>query len=154
MATPTEIAQLLLKYFPERAIPGILGNIDVETDGSFDFQQQQKGGGNGYGLFQFDSQQEAYWDWLESTTLRDSAETQIKFVADSIYNDKYTAQGMFSGALDIGGKNRSELRESFTEDTDAEVATTFSNLYERPGIPHLDRRVAAAQKYRGLFSGE
>ena len=41
------------KYFGSNAplISAMLGNIDVETGGTFDFQQKQKGG-NGYGLFQ------------------------------------------------------------------------------------------------------
>jgi hypothetical protein len=46
------------------AIAGVVGNIDVETGGSFDYQQRQTKSGNprdpetveggGYGLFQFD----------------------------------------------------------------------------------------------------
>lgn len=38
--------------FNKNACCGIMGNISVETGGSFDYQQKQSGGGPGRGLFQ------------------------------------------------------------------------------------------------------
>ncbi len=38
-----------------------MANIDVETGGTFDWQQLQIGGGNGYGLFQFDGKKKYYF---------------------------------------------------------------------------------------------
>ena len=40
--------------FSAAATAGIMGNIAVETGGSFDFRQKQFGGGPGRGLFQFE----------------------------------------------------------------------------------------------------
>ena len=177
MATPTDIAVILRRYFPERALAGILGNIDVETGGTFDFQQQQKGG-NGYGLFQFDFQKEAYHKWLEDTKEDDSAESQIRFVAESIYNDKSVPTGLFkteegptarhtqisregdekdrvqvyTGPLDLGGEARAALRNSFETGTHKEIAKTFSEYFERPGIPHLKLREDSAFNLGGLLS--
>ena len=51
---------LLEKGFSEEAAAGIMGNIDIETGGSYDYQQKQKGGGKGYGLFQFDFMNKYY----------------------------------------------------------------------------------------------
>ena len=151
MSNALHIAGLLSKHFPESAISAILGNIDVETGGTFDHTTEQRGG-KGYGLFQFDDQQEAYWDWLESTTLRDSPESQIQFVADAIYNDKYDAVGMFTGALDIGGKRRKAIRKAFDEGSAAEIARAFSEKYERPSKPNMKRRVESAENFE-MFKG-
>lgn len=154
MDNALNIASLLTKYFPESAISAILGNIDVETGGTFDYQQQQENG-NGYGLFQFDSQKKPYLKWLEQSELTDSPESQIRFVADSIYNDKYDAKGMFTGALDIGGKSRKKIRRSFEEGSTADITKTFSQEYERPSKPHMDRRLQSAEdfdKFKGLFT--
>jgi len=179
MATPTDIAVILRRYFPERAIPGILANIDVETGGTFDYKQQQKGG-NGYGLFQFDFQKDAYHKWLEDTKEDDSADSQIQFVAESIYNDKSIPTGLFktevgptarysqfsrtgeeedriqvyTGPLDLGGAAREALRNSFETGTHKEIARSFSDYFERPGTPHIDRREKSAVRIAGLLSGE
>ena len=45
----------------KNAIAAIMGNIDVETGGSFDFMQQQNKG-PGYGLFQFEGIQRQEYD--------------------------------------------------------------------------------------------
>jgi len=151
MSNALHIAGLLSKHFPESAISAILGNIDVETGGTFDHTTEQRGG-KGYGLFQFDDQQGAYWDWLESTTLRDSPEAQIQFVADAIYNDEYDAEGMFTGPLDIGGKSRKAIRKAFDEGSAAEIAEVFSKEYERPSKPNMKRRVESAEDFE-MFKG-
>ena len=151
MSNALNIASILTKHFPESAISAILGNIDVETGGTFDHTTEQRGG-KGYGLFQFDDQQGAYWDWLESTTLRDSPEAQIQFVADAIYNDKYDAEGMFTGPLDIGGKSRKAIRKAFDEGSAAEIAEVFSKEYERPSKPNMKRRVESAEDFE-MFKG-
>ena len=154
MSNALHIAGLLSKHFPESAISAILGNIDVETGGTFDHTTEQRGG-KGYGLIQFDDQQGAYWDWLESTTLRDSPESQIQFVADAIYNDKYDAEGMFTGPLDIGGKSRKKIRQAFDEGSTLDITQVFSEEYERPSKPRMDKRVKSAEGFdlfKGLFT--
>jgi hypothetical protein len=151
VANAFQIAGLLSEHFPESAISAILANIDVETGGTFDHTTEQRGG-KGYGLFQFDDQQEAYWDWLESTTLRDSPESQIQFVADAIYNDDYNAEGMFTGPLDIGGESRKAIRKAFNEGSAAEIAEVFSKEYERPSKPNMKKRIESAEDFE-MFKG-
>ena len=154
MSNPLYIAGLLSQYFPESAITGILANIDVETGGSFDFTQQQ-GKGPGYGLFQFDDQKEAYFEWLEGTAGRDSAESQIKFVSDAIYNDTYNAEGRLTTPLDIGPPARKAIREAFNTGSTAEITRVFSEKYENPNTPRLKKRLESAAKldlFKGLFT--
>ena len=151
MSNALNIAGILAKHFPESAISAILGNIDVETGGTFDYQQKQKNG-KGYGLFQFDSQKEPYFNWLKTTGIDDGPEAQIQFVADAIYNDKYDAEGMFTGPLDIGGKSRKAIRKAFDEGSAAEIARAFSEKYERPSKPNMKRRVESAENFE-MFKG-
>ena len=155
MSNALNIAGILAKHFPESAISAILGNIDVETGGTFDHTQQQDNG-PGYGLFQFDSQKPFYFRYLENKGMEDSPESQIKFVADAIYNNRYNAEGLFTGALDIGGKSRDAIIEAFKNGSTAEITRVFSDEYEKPSTPHMEKRVEAAEEFdrlKGLLSG-
>lgn len=140
-----KIKDLLAKYFPERAIPGIMGNIDVETGGSFDYKEKQKGGA-GYGLFQFDYQKPYYFAWLKKEGLNDTPENQIRFVSENIYGNWKTAP------MNIDSTDRAFLQDAFKFGTDEQVAETFMEEYENPGVPHTERRIKSAEKYRGMFS--
>ena len=121
------------------AVAGILGNIDVETGGTFDFTQQQVGGGPGRGLFQFEGGHlRAYRNFLTRNSLRDSASHQLDYVMNNIFDGE---------GFDIGAGNREILRDAFANGDAAQVATLFSNLFERPSIPRLERRVASAERF-------
>src|SRR3989338_843272 len=65
--------------FSHAAAAGLMGNIFVETGESYNYQQHQDGGGNGYGLFQFDFLKSYYFSWLSSSGRSDSAQSQIAF---------------------------------------------------------------------------
>ena len=123
--------------FSAAATAGIMGNIAVETGGSFDFRQKQFGGGPGRGLFQFEGGHlKAYNEFLGRNLLRDSMENQLKYMSENINNGV---------GFDIGAGNRKILQDALKNGGTVQVATLFSNLFERPGIPNLERRVAEAQ---------
>jgi len=130
--------------FSDRTLPSILANIDVETGGTFDWQQKQNKGGNGYGLFQFDSQKDKYFDWLSKTSKKDSALSQSQFVYGLIY-DKEPFH-------DIGYGHRKELRKSFKDDGVDWMTSEFMDRYERPDEDHWERRLEAGQKYKGMLT--
>ena len=54
------------KGYSDKAIAGILGNIELETGGTFDYQQKQKGG-DGSGFFQCDFMKPYYENYLEDS---------------------------------------------------------------------------------------
>ncbi len=143
--TKSDTYNLLQKYFPERAIPGIMGNIDVETGGSFNYQQKQTGG-PGYGLFQFDFQKPYYFSWLKKEGLADSAENQIRFVSENISGNWKTAP------MNIDSTDRAFLQDAFKYGTDEDIAETFMSEYENPQYPHTERRIKSAEKYRGMLT--
>ena len=127
-------------------IAGILGNIHVETGGTFDPEQKQKGG-NGFGLFQFDykggkkgtGMRGAYEAHIKAKGIPNSADAQLDFMVDSVYNKK--------PSYDIGAGNAKVLRESFANGNPADVSDKFQELFERPGTPHRDRRQRATLFY-------
>lgn len=130
----------LQKQFKDPAvIAGILGNIDVETGGTFSHTQKEKGG-NGVGLFQFTYQpmKDAYKKYLESTKSKDSVDSQIAFINSAMTTDKH---------YDIGAGNRNKLNKAISTGDPAVIATAFSNLVEKPGVPHLDRRILSARQH-------
>jgi len=149
MADSNKIRQLLSESgFGDAAIAGIMGNIDVETGGSFDPRQKQYSGGPGRGLFQMESgagKLDEYQTWLKKTGRTDSDASQIQFFRDTIYDP--------SGVRDIVGVdvagfgNAEKLRDVFETDDPRKIAEAVSNLWEKPSVPHMERRKEAAVKY-------
>lgn len=126
---------LLEKGFSKEAAAGIMGNIDVETGGSYDYQQKQKGGGKGYGLFQFDFMNKYYQDYLKRNELEDSANTQIDYMYDTIYGN----EAMFST------KDKKALREALESGNVQQATKGFQDIFENPGVPHEERRMKSAE---------
>ena len=132
-------SRLSIRELNPSAIAGIMGNIDVETAGSFDFEQRQDKG-PGYGLFQFEEgHQEAYQSYLKNNNEVDSPEAQIDYVLDNIL--KGTGH-------DIGHGNRLKLQKIFESGSPEEIALQFSRIFERPqqGSEHNERRMESAKQ--------
>jgi hypothetical protein len=116
-----------------------MGNIDVETGGSFDYLQQQDGGGPGQGLFQLEgSKKESYNNYLNDNGLENSPRAQIDYMHETIYGDLQD---------EIGRGNAAKLRKIFETGTVEEITKAFEEIWERPGVPHSDRRIASAKSY-------
>ena len=129
--------ELKARGLPYAAIAGIMGNIDVETGGSFDYKQKQTKG-PGYGLFQFEGgHKKAYQNYLNKNERQDSEGSQIDYVLDNITKGE---------GYDIGAGNREVLLETFKSNSPDNVALTFSKLFERPNPKkaHNDRRIKSA----------
>jgi len=132
---------------------GILGSIDVETGGTFDFQTKQKGG-TGYGLYQFErgytdpktgvyhnGQLDDYEIFLKDNNLKDSGEAQTEFVHKSMTMKSSKAPH------DLGWKKRGNLQGMFnSKDTDA-VSDTLMDNYFMSGTPHLNKRKKSSKGF-------
>lgn len=124
-----------LKLSPAAAA-GITGNLDLET-GGFKHMQEIKpmvpGSRGGYGWAQWTGPRRVQFEaWARQNGLDPaSKEANFGFLKHEMLN---TPEGKvlasLQGAQDPG-----------------QAATIFSDQYLRPGIPHMDRRVAAAQGY-------
>jgi len=128
------------KGLSRNAIIGIAANIDVETGGSFDYQQKQLNDGPGYGLFQLDRTgplPKAYEEYRKEKNIEDSLQSQIDFMYETIYGDR-----KYRDILGYG--HGSKLQKVFEEGTPEEVTLEFMKRWERPGKPHTDRRLKAA----------
>eukprot|EP01087_Luapelamoeba_hula_P010252 TRINITY_DN270_c0_g2_i1.p1 TRINITY_DN270_c0_g2~~TRINITY_DN270_c0_g2_i1.p1 ORF type:complete len:148 (-),score=18.70 TRINITY_DN270_c0_g2_i1:146-568(-) len=134
----TQVKAILSRHFTRVGTAALMGNIEVETGGSFSYTQKQNGGGNGYGLFQFDFLRTHYFTWLSKVGRSDSAESQILFVAATISGDQ---KGL------IGSGNAAKVNTALNGSDLVNATTVFCNVWERPGVPHLDRRIAAARKW-------
>lgn len=149
MADSDRIRQLLSESgFGDAATAGIMANIDVETGGSFDPQQKQYSGGPGRGLFQMESgtgKLDEYQTWLKKTGRQDSDASQIQFFRDTIYDPSGVRD--IVGVDVVGFGNAEKLRDMFETDDPAKIAEAVSNLWERPSVPHMERRKEAAAKY-------
>ena len=132
-STPQQeiINMLKDKGYSNNAISGILANIELETGGTFDYEQQEDEG-PGYGLFQFDpgGMMPYYNKYLEENDLTDSMQSQIDFM-DDVAKGQIT---YFDGERDapiLGGENVKRLQESFKKDNVAEIAKDFNTIFEK-----------------------
>ena len=134
------VGDTLEQYFGSNPalISAMLGNIDVETGGTFDFQQKQKGG-NGYGLFQFDFHKPFYKKFLKENQLEDSVDSQVRYTFENIYGNQQEV---------LGEGNAKKLRDAFkTKSNPIELSDDIMNIFLRPGKPHADRRRESTRMY-------
>ena len=134
------VGSTIAKYFGNNAplISAMLGNIDVETGGTFDYRQKQKGG-NGYGLFQFDFHKPYYKKFLEENNLTDGVDSQVRYTYENIYGNKQNV---------LGEGNAKKLRGSFaSKKTPVELSDDIMNIFLKPGVPHADRRRESTNMY-------
>ncbi|HBZ37180.1 MAG TPA: hypothetical protein DEO59_01470 [Balneola sp.] len=134
--------------FEDDDIPALMGNISVETGGTFDPMQQQEGG-TGSGLFQFSGDHlKAYRSWLKAVGFSDTAHNQALFVHTNIYSE--------DSPYDLGWKAKGMLQNILGGDLyfvpTEEKARIFSDFYQKPGVPHMDRRQEEALRYEGMLA--
>jgi hypothetical protein len=122
-------------------LAGLLGNIGVETGYTYD--HLEKGANNAHGLFGLDFMKPYYATYLEENNKTDSSVSQIEFVYSTIYGDNQNI---------IGAGNAKKLRKVFEEGTAEEIAQSFMEIWERPGIPHLDRRIKTTTEWLDILN--
>ena len=158
----------VLKHLQKRglrnkAIAAIMANIDVETGGSFDYKQKQtKSGkptdprtikGGGVGLFQFDDYEKNvgneswYKEYLKDSGKKDSTESQIDYVLDSVFAKNKKDIG-WKSKLKIG-KGDLEVLEQYltTTENPRDISDAFVDRFEKAGIPHSDKRRNKTDQY-------
>jgi hypothetical protein len=126
---------ILLAKFPkfgQSGVSAMMGNIETET-GTFDFRTRQQPRGPGYGLFQYDFMKSYYLRWLGKRT--DSADLQLTWAQRIIYTDMSILGGGAAGRL------RKIMESSASV---AEKTRQFCLIFEKPSVPHMDRRLRAA----------
>ena len=110
------------KGYSDKATAGILANIELETGGTFDYQQKEKDG-NAYGLFQYDFMKPYYEDYLEREGKDDSMESQIDYMDDVVKGNEQM----------LGGKERAILKgELFSGKFEPDrIAKSFNSIFEK-----------------------
>ena len=110
-------------HFPnnDKAIAGILGQIDHETGGTFNWKEKEKGGFGGHGLFMFTKgskdnprQYESFQKYLNDNNRSDSMEAQLDYFVDSIRTPGAVPNPDGSGYY-IGAGNAAVLNEMLAD---------------------------------------
>jgi len=143
-----KIRALVDKHFNTREEKAaILGNIDVETGGSYDYLQAQKGADKpATGLIMMEEPMRNSYDiFLKNKEKEDSDESQILFLRDSLYNNQNPTH-------DIGQGNRQEIIKSFGSGDVDKATETISDRFFNPGEPHLDRRKKSSKEWYDKIS--
>jgi len=157
------IRHLQKRGLSNAAIAGIVGNIDVETGGSFDHTLRQTVSGRasdprtiesgGYGLFQFDDyakntgHESWYKGYLKDKGKKDSPEAQLDYLLDMVMAGADKQDPNFKYAKKMGETNASTLKAYLTTNTNpSQIADAITDRFEKPGSPHSARRRASAQE--------
>jgi len=129
------IKRLRDEGYSDTAVSAIMGNIDVETGGSFSHTQQQEGG-KGYGILQLDFQKPYYDSYLKDNNKEDSLNSQLDYFIDQIN----------TGSV-IGAGNAEQLRNIFGDPNASveDITTMLVDRFFKPGKPNLDRRIESAK---------
>ena len=144
------IHNYLTKRISPEASAAILGNMFAEGE-KFNFTEEEitTKERKGYGLFQFTDEAKGkghrteYNKYLKNTNKEDSAESQIDYVLDNIY------EGI---GYDIGAGNRKKLQKIFKSKDVKEIAKAFHDIFERPAEGSLGKRQNAAEKIYQLLT--
>lgn len=147
-STPDYVANYVMNKFKNpKLAAAVLGNIEHETGGSFDYRQKQYGGGPGRGLFQMEYKpmRIAYNNFLNVNKMQDSAEGQINFMNDIVSSDRY---------YDIGAGNRKEMIKAIDTGDIKKITEEFSRRVLRPGKPQEEKRIKAADKWYKTIGGK
>ena len=156
------ITHLKKKGLSNAAIAGIVGNIEVETGGSFDFTQKQTKTGNprspetveggGYGLFQFDDPRNKdghetwYKQYLKQTKKKDSTESQLDYFLDMIMAGENKDDPFYKYSSNMGAGNAGVIKAYLeTNENPSQISDAITDRFEKASIKHSDRRRAAAE---------
>jgi len=132
------------KGYSDKAAAGILANIELETGGTFDYQQKEKEG-NAYGLFQFDFMKPYYEDYLLREGKDDSMESQIDYMDDVVKGNEEM----------LGEKERAILKgELFSGKFEPDrIAKSFNSIFEKGKLEteYGNRQDLADEIYKEYF---
>lgn len=133
---------------PEAAVVALLANIAVETGNTFDPSIKQRGASNpAQGLLQFDPKGKLpdYQEYLKENAYKDNAQNQINYFMDTIYGPNMD---------EIGRGNALKLQKIIETGNHEEVTKALSDLWFKPGKPHLDRRLEEARNRYSVIQSE
>lgn len=143
--TATRMMKDLIEYgFTTAAAAGIVGNMIIET-GNFKYHQELKplSGRGGIGYIQWTGPRRTYFEKYarDNNLVITSYEANYGYLIKEMegYNGNMWTRGYTLAGLKV-----------LTDP--AKAAKYFCDGYERPGIPHIDRRVKEAVKIFQKFS--
>ena len=156
------IEHLKGKGLSNAAIAGIVGNIEIETGGSFDFTQKQTRSGDprspetveggGYGLFQFDDPRNKaghetwYKDYLKQTDKEDSTESQLDYFLDMVMAGEDSKNPFYKYSSNMGAGNAGVIKAYLeTNQNPSQISDAITDRFEKASIKHSDRRRKAAE---------
>ena len=132
------IAELMARGIPQHIAVGMTANMIAESGlnpGINELRPVVAGSRGGYGLNQWTGprrrQYEAYA--TERGAPLDDLDTQLDFTLWELQNTEKGAWNALSGAK-----------------TAEDAAAIYSNKFLRPGVPHMDRRLAEARRLAGM----
>ena len=133
--------------YSKEAVAGILGNIDVESGGTFDSTIKQRDTGTAIGIYQMEPpMRRAYESWLKNNKLEDSGISQSKYI-DALIQGTDKSHPKDGGPY-LGKGNSDKIKSLLKKaKTAEEAAILFQDYVEKPGKPHTDRRIEAANKF-------
>jgi len=142
-ATANQVYQgLINRGIPENAAKGFVGNYTVESGlntGINEISPTVPGSRGGFGLAQWTGPRRRQFETFAKSKGKplDDLDVQLDFTAWELANTEKRAAGLIYAAQ-----------------TPEDAARLISTKFLRPGIPHLDRRIAATRQFTGAPAGD
>jgi hypothetical protein len=136
----------------DNLIVAMLANSAVETGGTFNYRERQKGRlCPAIGLFQMDPRGAGLWklylEYLDYRKEEDSAEVQLDMVTDIMLRVWQT------GVTYVGSGNVTKVLQAAKKGP-LEATKALSDHFLRPGKPHMERRIKAAEEMLAFIENE
>lgn len=129
---------LVRRGVPLNAAIGIAGNIAVESGFRTNINEIAPlvpGSRGGYGLIQWTGPRRRQFEEFAGQNLSD-LDTQLDFLVH-----------------ELGTTEKNAANAIYAARTPTEAAQLVSERFLRPGIPHMDRRIAETERLAGSFGG-
>lgn len=133
--------------FSASAIAGIMGNLHVESAGTFDPKIKQYGGGPAKGLAQWEGDR---WGRLTKWAKQNgkdpyALQTQLEYIMLELQGGAGTEKTTSNLLKKLGGV------DALKKMSVSEAMKAFGKTFERPGKPHWDARQKHANTYYNQF---
>lgn len=148
--------------FSDEATAGILGNLEAES--GMDPTKLQSGKGPAAGICQMEKYKDYSTRWGKMAKLAESRgrdwtdlESQLDFMMQDMPSQFKQFTGKthtYSNGTVTWWPEKMTLDQFKTLTDIAKCTEIFMRVFERPSIPHLERRVNSAKTYYNQFSGK
>ena len=124
----------------DNQIAGLLGNMSIETGGTFNHEKKQDPTGPGFGLIQHEVGTARYNRFMKNVKNPNDFYEQLDYILSNFFEEETV------NSQDVwGGTGKQDIWWNSDQTTPEKVAESISRIYLRPSKPNLNQRIISAR---------